>query len=77
MGKPSIESDSASKERLVVHPLSCSVVLNRWQMQLGPQSLEPACTPEVLYKESRYGMTVERFNEGKSAKIYAEELKGT
>ena len=32
---------------------------------------------EVLYRESRYGMTVERFNEGKSVKIYAEELNGT
>jgi hypothetical protein len=32
---------------------------------------------EVSYKESRYGMTVERFNEGKSVKIYAKELKGT
>jgi len=32
---------------------------------------------EVSYKENRYGMTVERFNERKSVKIYAKELKGT
>jgi len=32
---------------------------------------------EVSYKESRYGMTVERFNKGKSVKICAKELKGT
>ena len=32
---------------------------------------------EVWYDESRYGMTVERFNEGKSVKIYAEAFKGT
>lgn len=32
---------------------------------------------KVSYRESQYGMTVERFNEGKSVKIYAEELKGT
>ena len=32
---------------------------------------------EVSYKESRYGMTVERFNEGRSVKINAKELKGT
>ena len=32
---------------------------------------------EVSYKGSRYGLTVERFNEGKSVKIYAKELKGT
>ena len=32
---------------------------------------------EVLYRESRYGMTVKRFSEGKSVKIYAKELKGT
>ena len=32
---------------------------------------------EVSYKESRYGMIVERFNEGKGVKIYAKELKDT
>ena len=31
---------------------------------------------EVLYNESRYGLTVERFNEGKSVKVFAKELKG-
>jgi hypothetical protein len=32
---------------------------------------------EVSYKESRYGMTIERFNAGATVKIYAKELKGT
>ncbi len=32
---------------------------------------------EVSYKDSRYGMTVQRFNDGKSVKVFAKELKGT
>lgn len=36
----------------------------------------PTGYSEVLYHNIRYGMTVERFNKGKSIKIYARELKG-
>ena len=31
---------------------------------------------EVRYEHSRYGMTVERFNDGRSFKIYARQLGG-
>jgi len=52
------------------------------EMQAGPALKQiiqelPDGYSEVAYKESRYGMTVERFNEGRSVKIYAKELKGT
>ncbi len=32
---------------------------------------------EVLYRNSRYGLIVERFNDGKSVKLYARALNGT
>lgn len=32
---------------------------------------------EVSYAERRYGMTVRRFNDRKSAKVFARELGGT